>query len=202
MSNQNMDTAAWGAFRRLFYIVAIALAALLALTWLAGYGPGGSKCKVPVASASSVAAATTPAPAAPAPVPAPAPVAATTATGAAAAVAAPAVAQVPVAEAVPRATIYFAVDKYDLPMDTDKTLADVVTYIKANPGAKASVSGFHDPTGNQAHNEELALNRARAVRGALEGAGIGRDRIVMEKPQKTTGTGTAREARRVEVTIF
>lgn len=196
MSNQHMDTGAWGAFRRWFYIIALALAALLALSWLAGYGPGGSRCKVPVAS--SAPTPTAPVAATPvAPTPAPAPAVATAVATAPAAVGA----QVPAAETVPRATVYFALDKYDLPMDTDKTVADVATYIKANVGSKANISGFHDPTGNQAHNEELALNRARAVRGALEAAGVPRDRIVMDKPQQTTGTGTAREARRVEVTI-
>jgi K(+)-stimulated pyrophosphate-energized sodium pump len=92
-------------------------------------------------------------------------------------------------------------DKYDLPDDTTKTLAGTVAFLKANPGAKAYISGFHDPSGSQQRNEDLAQNRARAARSALEGAGISREQIVMDKPQVTTGTGQAQEARRVEVTV-
>jgi K(+)-stimulated pyrophosphate-energized sodium pump len=80
-------------------------------------------------------------------------------------------------------------------------LLPVVDYLKANQGAKASISGFHDPSGKKARNEELALNRARSARGALERAGIARERIVMQKPQVTTGSGGAAEARRVEVAV-
>jgi outer membrane protein OmpA-like peptidoglycan-associated protein len=178
----------WGAFRRWYFLIAALLAALLLLMWLAGYGPGGSACKVPTLP---VAAVEAPAPvvAAPAPAPAPAPVAAPAA---------------PVAAAVappPAANVYFGLDKTDLPGDVDQTLTQVVTYLKANDGAKALLSGFHDPSGDKAHNASLALNRARAVRAQLAKMGIADDRVVMAKPAETTGTGAPREARRVEVSV-
>ena len=103
--------------------------------------------------------------------------------------------------APPAAKLYFPLDKVTLPQNTVAALLPVVEYLKANEGAKASISGFHDPTGRRARNEELALNRARAARGALERAGVARDRIVMQKPQVTTGSGGAAEARRVEVAV-
>ena len=77
----------------------------------------------------------------------------------------------------------------------------MAAYLKANPHAKAILSGYHDPSGNRASNEQLALNRARAVRERLERGGIDRDRIIMQKPVQTTGSGDSREARRVEVKI-
>jgi K(+)-stimulated pyrophosphate-energized sodium pump len=183
----DQDSPQWASFRKLFWTVAAILAALLALLWLLGFGPGGSQCKAPV----SVAA---PAPAVVAPA---APAAAT----APAVAAAPAPVATPAVSVPPPAKVYFGLDKSDLPADVQATLADVVAYLKAHANGKASVSGFHDPTGSQARNEELARDRAVAVRGALEQAGIPQDRIVMQKPQVTTGTGEPQEARRVEVTV-
>jgi outer membrane protein OmpA-like peptidoglycan-associated protein len=65
----------------------------------------------------------------------------------------------------------------------------------------AVVSGYHDPTGDAAHNEELAKNRAEAVKNALTAAGIPEARIDMQKPVVTTGGGSPEEARHVDVTV-
>ncbi len=203
MNDISMQTAPeWGAFRRWYFLVAAALAALLLLMWLLGYGPGGSACKLPAAPAVSAA----PAPAA-APVPAPAPAPATVVTPAPAVVvaaAAPAAAPAAMAKVVtpPAARVYFGLNKTELPGDVDKTLTDVVAYVKANGGSKASISGFHDPSGDRAHNEALAFNRARAVRDQLDKLGVAGDRVVMQKPAASTGTGPPREARRVEVSVL
>lgn len=185
------------------WLVAAILLALLVILWLLGYGPGGTMCKTDAVSAAAPAAeavvAASP-PAAPVVAPAvvtPSPVAATPAV-----VASETTTQkFMVVDAVPAAKVYFGLDKTDLPDDVDKTLAKVVEYLKAHPENKAQISGFHDPSGNKAHNEELALNRARAVRGALDKLGITRERVVMQKPLETTGTGSNAEARRVEVSV-
>ena len=178
----------WGTYRRWHQIILWLAIAALALMWFAGYGPGGSACKpltisAPVAPSAPIVAAP-----APAPVPAPPPV----------------VAAAPVLAAValpPAARVYFDLDKFNLPTDAGTTMGEVISYLKANPGTKAVISGFHDPSGNRAHNEELALNRARSVRGELDRLGIPNDRVVMAKPVESTGTGEPREARRVEVSI-
>lgn len=170
----------WPSFSRWHNTVSWLLAALLGLLWLAGYGPGGAACK-PLPTIPAISAPSAPS------IP---PVAAAPATPPAA-----------IAAGIPAARVYFGLDRTELPGDTDKSLAAVVAYLKANPGAKAILSGFHDPSGNRAHNEELALNRARGVRGALGAAGIAEDRVVMQKPVETTGTGASDEARRVEVAI-
>lgn len=176
--------------------VAILLALLLLGLWLMGYGPGGSKCAPVAATAMTVPA--TPQPAPPPVEPVTAPPVAAVAAGAAAVATTAAMATV---TSVPAAKLYFAVDKTDLPDTTSATLAQVVAYLKANPDAKASVSGFHDPSGSAARNEELALNRARAVRGALDQLGIPKERVAMQKPQQTSGSGKPAEARRVEVSV-
>ena len=103
--------------------------------------------------------------------------------------------------AVPVAKIYFAVGATELPADAGKTLEMVVAYAKSNPGAKLAISGFHDPSGSQAANEDIAKNRAVAVREALKNVGIAEERVELKKPMVTTGSGGPEEARRVEVSV-
>jgi K(+)-stimulated pyrophosphate-energized sodium pump len=194
-------SSSWKSFQRVYWTIAAILAFLLLMSWIAGFGPGGRACKIPGIAANSVPAA-----------PAAKPAAATEAPKAAAAAVAAAPSAPPATAAAPSpapaatapppaAKLYFALDKVALPQNTVAALLPVVTYLQANEGAKASISGFHDPSGKKARNEELALNRARAARGALERAGIARERIVMQKPQLTTGSGGPAEARRVEVAV-
>jgi outer membrane protein OmpA-like peptidoglycan-associated protein len=206
MNTSSSGSAAWKSFRRVYWTIAAVLALLLLFSWIAGFGPGGRACKIPGMGKPS-AAVTAPAVVAPKPAPAPTPAPAAVAPKPAAAPEPVAAAPKPVPAAAaaaappPAAKLYFALDKTALPPNTVAALLPVVKYLEANGGAKASISGFHDPSGKKARNEELALNRARAARGALERAGIARDRIVLQKPQQTTGTGDAREARRVEVAV-
>ena len=101
----------------------------------------------------------------------------------------------------PQATVYFDVDQSALPAGSDTALSAVIDHLRANPGSTAVISGYHDPTGDQAANEELAKNRAGSVRDALMAAGIEETRITMDKPVVTTGDGSLEDARRVEVTV-
>ena len=128
---------------------------------------------------------------APAPTPTPAPLAA------------PAVepAPLPAPATLPLANYYFEVDQSELPVAREGSLESVIEYLKANPAAVATVSGFHDPTGDAARNEELAKNRALTVRDAMMAAGVPEAQIEMVKPIVTTGGGDLAEARRVEVAI-
>jgi outer membrane protein OmpA-like peptidoglycan-associated protein len=102
--------------------------------------------------------------------------------------------------ATPKAIVYFDVNESSLPADGVQSLSAVVDYLKSNPGATATVSGFQDPSGDQAANEALAKSRADAVRDSLVTSGIEESRIDMEKPVVTEGSGTDEQARRVEVT--
>ena len=81
-----------------------------------------------------------------------------------------------------------------------KSLAAVAAYLKDNSGAKVTLSGFVDSTGNATKNAELAKQRAFAVRDALKKAGIAEDRMVLRKPEEIKGGDTA-EARRVELSL-
>jgi outer membrane protein OmpA-like peptidoglycan-associated protein len=101
----------------------------------------------------------------------------------------------------PAVKIYFETAKTDIDAKDRDAVVPIIAYLKANPAAKGVISGFHDPRGNKAANEELAKNRAKSVRDILRAAGIDEARIVMQKPVETTGSGDLAEARRVELSI-
>jgi K(+)-stimulated pyrophosphate-energized sodium pump len=94
---------------------------------------------------------------------------------------------------------YFASGKADLANGAAAALADVVKGVAA--GRKAVISGYTDASGDPAKNEELAKQRAFAVRDTLKAAGVAEDRVELKKPEAMTGSGDAAQARRVEVTL-
>ncbi|MDO5103605.1 MAG: OmpA family protein [Lautropia sp.] len=100
------------------------------------------------------------------------------------------------------AVVHFASASAVLPTDTSAEIAALVDMLQANESRRVVVAGFHDPTGNAAFNDQLARKRAFAVRDALIAQGISRERIIMRKPEQTTGTGTLAEARRVELRLI
>jgi photosynthetic reaction center cytochrome c subunit len=95
---------------------------------------------------------------------------------------------------------YFATGKADLPADAKATLD---TLAKADPAKKVVISGYHDAQGSLAQNQELAKQRAFAVRDQLRLVGVSEQRIVLMKPVQTQGGGGQDnpEARRVEVSL-
>ncbi|MGY4829429.1 sodium-translocating pyrophosphatase [Sphaerotilaceae bacterium SBD11-9] len=94
---------------------------------------------------------------------------------------------------------YFASGKADVASGANDALATVAGHVAA--GKKAVVSGYTDATGDAAKNEELAKQRALAVRDALKAAGITEDKIELKKPEVLTASGSNAEARRVEVSL-
>ena len=94
---------------------------------------------------------------------------------------------------------YFATGSAALANGAAEALGDVVKGVAA--GRKAVISGFTDVTGDPAKNEELAKQRAFAVRDALAALGIGEDKVDLRKPEAITATGSNAEARSVEVTL-
>ena len=97
--------------------------------------------------------------------------------------------------------MYFESGSAALLPDADPALADTVKALAADPGKRVLLSGYHDSTGDPAMNAELAKQRAKAVRAALLVAGIPLNQVLLRKPESTTGTGTEREARRVEIRL-
>lgn len=105
------------------------------------------------------------------------------------------------AVAPPAAKLYFDTGKTALKTEADASLAPIIEWLKANPNAKAVVSGFHDPRGKASVNEALAEGRAQHTYDALKAAGIEEARIEMRKPADINGGSDLSEARRVEVSV-
>jgi photosynthetic reaction center cytochrome c subunit len=99
--------------------------------------------------------------------------------------------------------VYFAVASAALHNEAPTVIAMLADKLRANPQAKAVVSGYHSATGDAAANHELAKNRAMSVQAALVAAGIAADRVVLEKPlaEQANVVGESPEARRVEITV-
>jgi outer membrane protein OmpA-like peptidoglycan-associated protein len=121
--------------------------------------------------------------------------------------AAPAVAQAaaepeiaPVGEALVK--VFFAVDSATLAVvDREGVVVKTIEVLKVQPRAIVLLSGFHDPSGDAAHNAALARARAEAVRDALVASGVEPDRVKLRKPESTIGSGSPEEGRRVEVRV-
>lgn len=94
---------------------------------------------------------------------------------------------------------YFASGKAELAPGAGEALVDVVRAAKG--GKTVVIAGFHDSKGNAALNAALARERALAVRDVLKAAGVADSRISLQKPEQMAGSGSAAEARRVEITL-
>ncbi len=99
------------------------------------------------------------------------------------------------------AKLYFDTGFHRLPTDGLSILEPTITWLNNHPESKAIISGYHDPTGDLASNQQLARKRAQSTYDALIAGGISADRIEMRKPESTEGDGDLSEARRVEVSI-
>lgn len=104
--------------------------------------------------------------------------------------------------AQPAGSIHFESASATLPADAQKAIATVVEALKAAGGRRVLLAGYHDPTGNIDFNRDLAKRRALGVRDALIAQGIPAQRIILRKPEQTTGSGNNAEARRVEILLI
>jgi len=98
------------------------------------------------------------------------------------------------------AKVYFDSGSASVGADAGKTVSATADAIKKD-NLKVAVTGYTDKTGDTAKNEELAKNRAGAVRDALKAAGVPEANIEMKPPMfvEVGGTITDAEARRVEI---
>jgi len=119
----------------------------------------------------------------------------------AAAPAAPATPAAATTSALP-VSVFFASGKSELDAAAAKAVASAVELLKATPDAKIALSGYVDSSGNAEKNAELAKERAKRVRAALEKAGIAAARIDMRKPEQIqAGSADQSQARRVEIRV-
>jgi len=99
-------------------------------------------------------------------------------------------------------TVFFASGAAALPAEAAAEVAKVKAALDTAPNKKLVLSGFHDASGDPAHNAELAKERAKAVRAALQAAGIDAARVALRKPESTLAGGDAQAARRVEMRLI
>ena len=101
------------------------------------------------------------------------------------------------------AVLFFAVGSPALSVEAPAGLAPLIAALKADPGAKVTISGYHSASGDLVQNQELAKQRAFSVRDAFKAAGIDADRVLLEKPQVAEANlvGEDPKARRVEVAL-
>lgn len=102
----------------------------------------------------------------------------------------------------PQVSVYFATASAEVTPEFAAAAAPMVAYLEANPGARLAVSGYNDPRGDRAFNEELSKNRAQNVAAALVAMGVPEDAIALEKPADATDTDVSlAEARRVDIMV-
>jgi outer membrane protein OmpA-like peptidoglycan-associated protein len=108
----------------------------------------------------------------------------------------------PVADAR-RSVLYFDTGSAALKGEQAMGLAQLVATMAGTPALSATISGYHSAAGTLAQNQELAKQRAFAVRDAMRAAGIAEGRVILAKPQQTEANvaGEDPTARRVEVTL-
>lgn len=99
-------------------------------------------------------------------------------------------------------TLYFDLGQAALPTDAGVAVDAIKAAAAGAAGRKLVLSGFHDASGDPAKNAELAKQRAKNVRDALKAAGVDATRLALRKPESTTGDGSDKEARRVEVRLL
>lgn len=75
--------------------------------------------------------------------------------------------------------VHFAVNSSGLARASRATLGEVVEMLRSHPGVNLVIEGFTDARGNAAHNRELAVRRADAVRRFLDGAGLALGRVTI-----------------------
>lgn len=98
--------------------------------------------------------------------------------------------------------VYFTTGSSALPADSAPALAAAADAIKKD-ALKVAITGYTDRTGDLAANQELAKNRAKAVRDVLTAAGVPVANIEMRPPvyvEIGAAGGDDPEARRVELT--
>ena len=91
---------------------------------------------------------------------------------------------------------FFASGKADVAAGANTALVEVIKGV-VEGGKRASISGYHDATGDLAKNQELAKLRAMAVADALKSLGVAEDKIELKKPEQAQASGTNAEARRI-----
>ena len=103
--------------------------------------------------------------------------------------------------------VLFGTDLSRLSDEGMRTTQKLASVLQQNPQRNVLIEGFTDSTGATAYNQELSERRATAVRDALQGQGVARERIQMRGygqsyPVAANDTSSNRQLnRRVEIVV-
>ena len=73
--------------------------------------------------------------------------------------------------------IYFDFDKYKIRKDAKMTMEKVLAYLKEYPEVNIQIGSHTDSRANDAYNQALSTNRAKATAAYLVSQGIAKERI-------------------------
>jgi membrane fusion protein (multidrug efflux system) len=96
--------------------------------------------------------------------------------------------------------VHFAPGKASLDAEAMRLLKGFAPAMRTGTNV-IEISGYADRTGNRAANVDLATRRAHAVRVALLAEGLPAERLRLKPPGEVIGSGSERDARRVEIAV-
>ena len=106
-----------------------------------------------------------------------------------------------------KSKLLFTTDSAVLKPEAVEMVAKLGDIFAKYPEDRIRIAGYTDSTGSVAHNEELSLRRAKAVREVLTGRGVKSEQMIVEgmgpdRPVATNSTSAGRaQNRRVELHI-
>ncbi len=106
-----------------------------------------------------------------------------------------------------KSKLLFTTDSSVLKPEAVELVAKLGDILAKYPEDRIRIAGFTDSTGSVAHNEELSLRRAKAVRDVLQGRGVKPEQMLVEdlgpeRPLASNATAAGRaQNRRVELYI-
>lgn len=99
-----------------------------------------------------------------------------------------------------RRDIFFPIGNTNIAKSQTTKIAEIVKYMKENPDAKITLTGYADKgTGSAAFNDKIAARRAQTVVNELVNKGINRNRLI--KASKGSGVQPFEENDKNRVTI-
>jgi outer membrane protein OmpA-like peptidoglycan-associated protein len=104
--------------------------------------------------------------------------------------------------------VLFQTDSAELRPGAIDKLQALAGYLRGNGNIRIAIDGYTDSRGTAAHNQDLSVRRAEAIRGALDGMGVTRARFRVRghgenDPVATNATAQGmRLNRRVEITLL
>ncbi|HXO14981.1 MAG TPA: OmpA family protein, partial [Steroidobacteraceae bacterium] len=106
-----------------------------------------------------------------------------------------------------KSKLLFTTDSSVLKPEAVELVAKLGDILAKYPDDRIRIAGYTDSTGPTAHNEELSLRRAKAVRDVLQGRGVKPEQMLVEgmgpeRPVASNATASGRaQNRRVELHI-